>query len=190
MKLNSPQQETLGGDLGAGSGQRLSPNRYDYYERQWRTQRGAWGDPESVQKHLHEDVLAVIDAFRERGTAAGLREAQRRGVLVGARTYYAIRAWTEEELAARLARLRAALTRRPTLEARLQEAFVRARLLEVREATAKGETPPQAVVDRPDVPRRYLPRWVTVLGVSLTSISVVLGVLNYAERRRRQGRAA
>lgn len=188
MKLNSPRVETLGGvdaSMGAGAGQRLAPHRYDYYERQWRTQRGAWGDPDGVQRHLHEDVLAVIDAFRERGASAGLLEARRRGVAVGARTYLDVRAWTEEELASLLARLRSGLARRPSIEGRLKEAFVHARLLEVREAHSKNHTPDQAVIDRPDVPRRSIPRWLSILGLTLTGVSVFLGVANYVERKRR-----
>jgi len=169
-------------DLGAGNARRWNPRAYTFYETQWREQRGAWGEPEAVQTRLEEDAEAIATAFAERGEAAGMREANRRGLTDAARVYLKIRAETEEELAARMARIRARLVRNPSLGDKLAEAFVRARLDEVREAGGKGHTPPQAVADLPEVPRKQIPRWVPVAGLVLAIVSFVVSVGSAARR--------
>ena len=79
---------------------------------------------------------------------------------------------TEEELSARLAEIRAALIKHPTLSHKLQEAFLAARLEEVQAATSKGHTPPQAIADKPEVPRRQVPRWVSYGALVLSAIAL------------------
>lgn len=174
MKLNNPNDPSLlgGADLG-GAGQRWAPPDVHFYERQWRTQRGAWGDPDQVADRLDQDVRDVVAAFRERGTPAGLRLAQARGVLAGAHAYLAARGDVEEELAVKLARLRAALAKRATLDGRIVERFLLARLEEVRAAVSKSLTPPQAVIDKPEVPRRHVPRWVPLAALVMSAIALL-----------------
>jgi hypothetical protein len=174
MKLNAKNPAVLGApDLGAGAAQRWNPRTHDFYARQWVTQAGAFGDPAQVQTRLQGDVAAVMKAFAEQGTRAGLLEAKRRGILEAARLYVKVRGETEEELSARLATTRADLIKHPTLTAKLQEAFLAARLEEVQAATSKGHTPPQAVADKPEVPRRQVPRWVSYGALALSAIALV-----------------
>lgn len=156
--------------LGAAA-QRWLPRDYHYYVRQWEKQQGAWGNPEDVAEKLAEDIADIQEAFRSRGTQTGLRLAKQRGLLPAARFYVDIRALTEEQLAAKQAELRARFAKAPTLPLKLREAFATARLAEVRAAQKKGETPPQAVVDKPEIPRKQIPRWVTWLGLTLSVIS-------------------
>lgn len=160
-----------GSDLGAGPPQRWNPRDMNFYERQWQTQRGAWGDPGDVADHLQMDVSNVIIAFKRQGETAGLAAARVRGLMEPARLYLAARADTEEELAARLARIRARLARAPSMTDRLAEAFLAARLDEVR--AAGSHTPPQAVADRPEVPRRMVPRWIPYAALGVGVIALV-----------------
>lgn len=166
--------ETLGNPnhLG-GAAQRWNPPDYHYYERQWRTQRGAWGAPEAADR-LAADVAKVIAAFQTTGTRAGLAEAHACGLLDGARLYVAARRDTEEELAARLAALRAVqAVGGNTLTGRIKIAFLEPRLEEVRKAVARGHTPPQAVIDKPEVPRRAVPRWVSFAALAMSAIALL-----------------
>lgn len=173
MKITRDNMETLGNPGGpraalGGAAQRWNPPDYHYYERQWRTQRGAWGAPETADR-LNADVAKVIAAFQTTGTRAGLAEAHACGLLDGARLYVAARGNTEEELAVRIAALRAAqAVGGATLAGRVKAAFLEARIDEVRKAGAKGHTPPQAVIDRPEVPRRMVPRWVSFTALALS----------------------
>ncbi len=144
---------------------------FGYYEHQW--QGGDWGDPEEVEPQLKADARAVTTAFAERGTAAGLRAARRRGLIIAAKLYHSIRSETEEELSARLARIRARLATKPLLDDKFREAFVEARLDVVRDAVAKGATPPQAVADRPEVTRRQMPRWLSYATFALSVIALL-----------------
>lgn len=159
--------------LGSGVAQRWTPRDHNFYQKQWRTQKGAWGDPSATTTRLQDDVAAVTKAFSEQGTRAGLLEAKRRGILEAARLYVKVRGETEEELSARLAVVRAELIQHPTLPAKLREAFIAARLEEVQAATSKGHTPPQAVADKPEVPRRQVPRWVSYGALALSAIALV-----------------
>lgn len=170
MKLNRDDVQTLGSLDGVA--QRWNPPDYHFYERQWRTQRGAWGSPD-VPDRLKADVALVVEAFRTKGTRAGLLAAHNRGLLDGARCYVAARADTEEELAAKIATLRARLAREASLPGRIREAFLEARLDEVREAVGKGQTPPQAVIDRPEVPRRQVPRWLSYFAVGMSALALI-----------------
>lgn len=178
MKLNRSEQEVLGsaGALGRNVAAQWAPRDYRYYERQWRTQRGAWGEPEATEKRLDADVAEVTRLFRCCGTAKALAEAQRRGVLDGARLYLSARAEHEEDLAARLARIRTRLATRPQLADKIREAFVDARLDEVRDALAKSHTPPQAVRDRPEVPRRHTPRWIPYAALFLAALALARSI--------------
>lgn len=150
----------------------FTPRTHDYYERQWRAQRGAWAGPD-VERGLMADVDAVVDVFRKRGAKAGLVEAHERGVLDGARLYMQVRAATEEDLAARLARLRAEQVKRPTPRNAVAIRFLDARLAEVREAQKQGHTPPQAVADLPEVPRRQVPRWIPFVALGLSVFALL-----------------
>lgn len=150
----------------------FTPRTHDYYERQWRTQRGAWAGPD-VEQGLMADVDAVVDVFRKRGAKAGLVEANNRGVLDGARLYMQVRAATEEDLAARLAALRAVQVRQPTPRNAVAIRFLDARLSEVREAQKQGHTPPQAVADLPEIPRKQVPRWIPFVALGLSVIALL-----------------
>jgi hypothetical protein len=159
------------GDMGNHASQHWLPQRLSYYQRQWQSQKGAWGDPEEVSSHLSEDVSAVIAAFRNRGTKAGLEVARRRGLEDAARVYLEARSETEEQLAVRLARIRARLARQPNAEDQLREAFISLRLEEVRRAGV--HTPPQAVLDQPDLPRKTVARWVPYAALTVGVIALV-----------------
>ncbi len=163
MKLNNPEQSILGGPVS----QSWAPRDVNYYERQWRTQRGAWGDS-GAENRLEADVRDVIDAFKSKGTTAALVLAQSRGVLEGARTYLSARACHEEELAAMLARTRARLATSPQLVDKVRESFLKSRLAEVR--AAFPHTPDQAVIDKPEVPRKMVPKWVFYASLALSTI--------------------
>lgn len=156
--------------LGATVSQQWRPTDLCYYERQWNSQRGAWGDPD-IPARLQEDVSAVINAFKTRGTAAGMEMARRRGLGLAAKVYVDARAENEEELAARLASIRARLATNPTMTDELRQVFVQARLDEVREAGA--HTPPQAVADKPDVARKGLPRWMSYAAIGMSAVALV-----------------
>jgi len=172
---------TIFGDIGnqgrsrsvnlSGAAQRWNPRTYTYYEHQWQHQQGAFGDPEETQTRLEDDTEAVTEAFASRGQNAGLREAKRRGLHDAAKVYLKIRKESEEDLSARLARIRAGQIKHPTLRGKLTEAFVLSRLEQVRDAGAKGHTPAQAVADLPEVPRKSIPRWVTYTALALSIVS-------------------
>lgn len=184
MKLNAKNPTVFGApEIGAGAAQRWNPRTHDFYQKQWRTQKGAWGNPETTTR-LQDDVAAVTKAFSEQGTRAGLLEARRRGILEAARLYVKVRGETEEELSARLAAVRAALIQHPTLPVKLQEAFIAARLAEVQAATSKGHTPPQAIADKPEVPRRQVPRWVSYAAIAM-SAAALLNSLVVSHRKPR-----
>lgn len=170
-RWNSNEPASMLGETGNHASQHWLPQRLSYYQRQWQSQKGAWGDPDEVSDHLSEDVSAVITAFRDRGARAGLEVARRRGLEVAARVYLEIRSDTEEELAAHLARIRARIARQPTVEDQLKEAFVAARLAEVRAAGA--HTPPQAVADKPEIPRRAVPRWVPYAALTVGVVALL-----------------
>lgn len=173
-KLARQGMSTLGRpvvDLGAGMPHQWTPRDYRYYDRQWKTQAGGWGDPDDAADRLNADTAAVVSAFQRRGTKAGLREARARGVEPGAQLYVRIRAETEDQLANRLARLRAAQVREPNIGNALREPFVAARLAEVRAAIAKGHTPDPAVLDMPDLPRTRPPHWVPVALLTLSALA-------------------
>lgn len=171
-------------DLGAGAAQRWGPRDYRFYERNWRTQRGAWGDADEAEAQLESDVEHIKAAFADKGSKAGYKLAQERGLLQAAQIYVGVRASNEESLSAKLARIRARLVRRPTLRDKLAEAFVAARLRDVRAAANRGETPPQAVRDKPQVPRKHVPRWIFFTSVTLG----VIGFIRSFDRRRSRGR--
>ena len=164
----------------SGPSWQWTPRQRDYYARQAGArqgeagnQRGAWqGSWRSAfaglglhgadaETKLDSLVASVTHSFREHGTRAGMQEARKLGMTDGARLYVEIRAETEEQLSARLARIRADLHARPGNDAAmLARAFVEVRLREVRAAVKNGATPPQAVADRPEIPRSEVPRWV------------------------------
>lgn len=157
-------RHTLGNRLDfSGAAQRWNPRFYGYYARQWEQQNGAWGATEEVP-----GVTETVKAFQVGGARAGLRTARRLRVVSGAELYLAVRAETEEQLAARLAGLRANLVKKPNPIDAQRAAFLEARLEEVRHAIKQGATPPQAVVDKPELPRREVPRWIPFLAIGLS----------------------
>lgn len=159
--------------LGSGSAQRWHPCGYAWYARQWSKQKGAWGDEATAESHLADDVAAITAAFRERGLKAGSLEASRRGLKDAAAIYVKVRSQTEEDLSATLAKIRARIATKPTMLDKLREAFVVARLDEVRKAQKAGTTPDQAVADLADIPRRQTPRWVPITAIVLSVVSLV-----------------
>lgn len=159
------------------------PRKLHAYAQQVETQAGPWAGPAApVQDALEQHVKAVTRAFREKGMRAGMAEARARGVEPGAKLYVATRADTEERLAVRVARLRAETLRRGASPVSRQLlAFAEARLAEVRAAVKNGATPPQAVADKPDVPRTEVPRWLSYGAFALSAIAL----LGAARRSRR-----
>lgn len=169
------------------------PSSYNYLPRQIAEQRGAWADPHvhplharrpvhrrarralpgMAQDGLEHRVQQVVDAFQDQGQEAGLATARRLGLVSGASLYLSLRAATEEQLSVRLAEIRAQLARSGSPELRSQAAFVEARREEVRTAIGKGHTPPQAVVDKPEVPRREVPRWIPIAGLALAVVALL-----------------
>lgn len=163
------------------------PRTRGYYAQQYAHPAGAWapstgqGPQDRVtqmggadaQTGMESAVVAVVHAFHEHGTAAGMREARKWGLQSGAALWVSVRADTEEQLAARLASIQAELARQPkNRELMIRRAFVEARLTEVREAVKAGATPKQAVRDRPEIPRREVRRWVpyVALGVGVIAL--------------------
>lgn len=124
-----------------------------------------------------DDVGRVIGVLRDSGVNAGLLEARRlgQGWLDAARAYVAARAWTEEHLAADVARLRASVAR-GAHAAVLPLKFLEHRLQEVRAARAKASTPPQAVADLPEVPRHSPPEWLPYAGLAIAALGLVLSL--------------
>lgn len=159
------------------------PRTQHAYQRQVVTQAGPWAGPETpsvVDAHtdkLAADVKAVTRVFHERGTRAGIMEARSRGVAPGARLYLDVRAETEERLAVRVAKLRVEVMRAPSGLNRQLLAFAEARLAEVRGAVKNGSTPPQAVADKPDLPRTEVPRWVPITALALSALALAGSVL-------------
>lgn len=170
-------------------GTNWTPRVHDYYPRQRENQRGAWQRTSrtyqgatfagaDTETKIDSLVAAVTHSFREHGTKAGLQEAAKLGMLSGARLYIEIRAESEEQLSARLARIRSDLALSPeNTGATVARAFVEVRLREVRAAVVSGQTPPQAIADRPEIPRREVRRWVpyVALAVGIIALARSLG---------------
>lgn len=116
-------------------------------------------------------VAMVISLFRTKGTEAGLKAARAAGIEPGAKLYLAIRAETESELAARLARLRVETRGVRLYDGRVP--FVEARLEEVRASLRNGATPPQAVADKPEVPIHGIPKWVSYGGFAIGLVALI-----------------
>lgn len=171
-----------------------TPRVHDYYPLQRANQRGAWqptgkthgrttfaGHPAfaglsgaDAQTKLDSLVAVVIHDFHEHGTRAGMAEAAKFGLQGGAKLYFDIRAESEEQLSARLARIRADLHARPgDTSAMVARAFVEGRLTEVRAAVKNGATPPQAVADRPEIPRSEVKPWVPKLALAIGVIALL-----------------
>lgn len=153
--------------LGYNSNQ-WTPRIYGYMERQRTYQQGAWGSAEATS-----GVEEVVAAFRQGGARAGLRAARARRLVSGAEMYMAVRAETEEQLSARLATLRAGLAQRFNPIDAQRAAFVAARLQEVQTAVKAGVTPPQAVVDKPELPRKEVPRWLSFAAIGLSVVALL-----------------
>lgn len=153
--------------LGYNSNQ-WTPRIHGYMERQRTYQQGAWGADDAVP-----GVADVVLAFQRGGARAGLRAARARHLVSGAEMYMAVRAETEEQLSARLASLRAGLATKPNSIDAQRAAFVEARLQEVQKAVKDGVTPPQAVVDKPELPRREVPRWIPFAAIGLSVIALL-----------------
>jgi len=181
-------------------GTNWTPRVHDYHQRQvgapatrgvpgtQGNQRGAWQRTDrtyqgttfaglsgaDAQTKLDSLVAVVIHDFHEHGTAAGMREAEKYGLGAGAKLYCDIRAESEERLSARLASIRADLAHVPgNMQAMVARAFVEARLTEVRAAVKDGRTPPQAVVDRPEIPRSEVPHWVPKVALAVGLIALL-----------------
>lgn len=128
--------------------------------RSGQSEDAAWHGTGDKPESPMEGVRAVVHAFREHGTDAGLREARARGTSEGAKCYLASRADTEEMLAAKVAKKRAECVKHPTPVNRQCLAFLTVRLDEVRAAKKNGASAPQAVADKPEIPRTEVHRWV------------------------------
>ena len=125
------------------------------------------------ETRLDSIVTAIAHDFHEHGHRAGMREAARYGLVDGARLYVAIRAESEEQLSARLAGIKAKLVAHPADRVlQISRAFVQVRLAQVRAAGKEGRTPPQSVADRPEIPRREVPRWVPFAALVLSGIAL------------------
>jgi len=123
-------------------------------------------------------VDAVVAVLRQDGEAAGLRLAGRYGpaMVEGARAYIRARAWTEEELAAEIARHRAARARLANPPPDFPLEFLEKRIAEVRASRAKAQTPPQAVADKPEIARHGIPPWVSYAGLAIGAVSLLYAI--------------
>jgi hypothetical protein len=127
-----------------------------------------------AQTKLDSLVAVIIHDFHEHGTRAGMAEAAKFGLQAGARLYCDIRAESEERLSARLARIRSDLALSPgDTGAMVARAFVEARLTEVRAAVKDGRTPPQAVVDKPEIPRSEVAPWIPKAALAIGIIALL-----------------
>ena len=145
--------------------------------------RAEFGAPEAPPRA--EDRLAeILIELRQRGSGAALIRASQwgEGWPEAVQLYLKVRAWREEQLAAELARLRAALVRdrRPPTPAVL---LLEHRLAEVRAARQRGITPEQAVADKPEVVVHGLPRWVTYAGLTLSALTVLSALAARSEKK-------
>lgn len=165
-----------------------TPRTYDFHPRYAREQDGAWKPGTTVHKgvtfaglpgadaqtKLDSLVAVIVHDFHEHGERAGMREAAKVGLVAGARLYVEIRAESEEQLSARLAKLRVVLAGTPgNVSTMVARAFVEIRLVEVRAALKDSRTPPQAVADRPEIPRSEVPRWVPLTALALSMFAVL-----------------
>ena len=179
-----------------------TPRVHDYYQRQVGTpasrgvpatqgnRGGAWQRTDrtyqgatyagadlsgaDAQTKLDSLVAIIVHDFHEHGTRAGMAEAAKFGLQAGAKLYCDIRAESEERLSARLARIRSDLALSPgNMSAMVARAFVEARLTEVRAAVKDGRTPPQAVADRPEIPRSEVAPWVPKLALAVGIIALL-----------------
>lgn len=123
-------------------------------------------------------IDAVVAALKQNGEAAGLAVARRfgAGMVDGAQAWIKSRAWTEEQLAAEIARLRALRAKAPGASPDLRIEFLEKRIAEVRAARAKAQTPPQAVADLPEVARHGIPPWVSYAGLGLAALSLLYAI--------------
>lgn len=200
------QDEPSGQALGNAARTALTPLRYpDFGPTAWRTS-GEPLVPGYGDTSLHDQAPAIaptaaelavvrrlISVFRSRGEAAALEDARR----VGPRFFRGAHAWTryraapEPVLAQAVAELRAsmaahaskhALATPDAAGARIELAFLDERLAEVRQSATKNHTPPQAVIDRPDVPKVGVPRWVSFSLLALALLSATAAVGSAAAR--------
>lgn len=159
--------ETLGMPSGGG-GQTMRNGR--------QTALGELGSADMVTR-IETAVAVIVHDFHDHGQAAGMRAAARWGLTDGAKLYVAIRADTEEALAARLARLQADLKRQPQNPKLIAaRAFVFLRLHEVRNAIKSNFSAPQAIADRPEIPRREIPRWLSLTALGASAVAIFMSL--------------
>jgi hypothetical protein len=184
--MNAPRQ-VLGSrpSFGTTPATLWTPKRYLQHQEFTATARGgqppasAFSGPKGIagadaETKMDSLCAAVAHAFGEHGYKSGMDEARRYGLGAAAQFYVDIRTETEEQLAVRLAGLRAALGKdkeNRALQAR--RAFVELRLAQVRAAVSKGQTPSPSVADRPEVPRREVKRWVPYAALAVGVIALV-----------------
>jgi hypothetical protein len=120
--------------------------------------------------NVDQQINAIIGAFKSQSESAGMALAHQSGpdFVEGARQYVAARALPEESLAMRVAQLNAEFVQKKQQRIDVIRRFLDRRLLEVRAARARAATPPQAVIDRPEVPMHGIPRWITYAGFALS----------------------
>lgn len=197
-----------GAEMGGPSWQGYAPKRWSSYgPRAWRTNgapvAGGYADgalqepeptgPARASNSLEQQALQTIVAtLRTKGEAAGLERAAKVGprYVAAARAWIAARASPEDTLASEIAAYRARIARHrqqhpngceTCIVDRLVIAILEIRLDEVREAKRKGETPSQAVADKPEVVVVRVPRWVSY---SVAFLAVLGLVRSFAPPRR------
>lgn len=124
-------------------------------------------------------VTDIVNAFRQRGYAAGMAVARRYGMAweSGARAYVESRKWSEPLLAQRVAELRALRATTVNVGPDVRLEFLEVRLKQVREAIAKGHTPDPAVADKPDLPDDgSFPRWASWLAIGIAATGLLISV--------------
>jgi hypothetical protein len=127
-----------------------------------------------AETRLDSLIATIVHDFHEHGTGPGMREAIKYGLQDGARLWIETRSESEEELSGRLAKIRAYLSTHPGDEhAMVDRAFLQVRLREVRAAIKDGATPPQAVADRADIPRREVKPWIAKAALVVGIIALV-----------------
>jgi hypothetical protein len=124
-------------------------------------------------------LAAIVQAFQSRGYMAGMAIAHAAGLAweSAAQTYVDARTWSEQDLARKVAELRALRAKTINVAPDLRLEFLDVRLTQVRDAIAKGHTPPAAVADKPELADDgTFPRWASWTAIGIAAVSLLLSL--------------
>lgn len=129
-------------------------------------------------KRWQEIVDEIVRAFSMGGYKRGFEVARSYGPVweSAAHEYVATRAYTEPQLAQRVAELRALRIRTVNVAPDMRLELLEARLQQVRDAGARSHTPDAAVADLPDVPRGGLPEWASWAALAIAGTGLLLSL--------------